>query len=68
MSLHKFAAGDRVAFVPGSLDVNVRRGTYTIVRALPATGHSPCQYRVRHADDTHDRVVDEAQLRQVAPA
>lgn len=62
---HKFAAGDRVAFVPGGFDRNVRRGLYTIVRPLPATnqGH---QYRVKSDQDEHERVVDEAQLRPAA--
>lgn len=68
MGSHKFAAGDRVAFVPGSLDGNVRRGIYTVVRALPATGPGLPQYRVKHVDDTHERVIDEAQLRPAAPA
>jgi len=64
MLTHKFTAGDRVAFIPGSLDRNVRRGIYTIVRALPGAGQG-CQYRVKHLEDQHERIIDEDQLRRV---
>ena len=56
---------DEESFVPRSLDGNVRRGIYTVVCALPVAGRG-CQYRVRHADYEHERVIDEAQLRSVA--
>lgn len=62
MSLHKFASGDRVNFIPGTLDRTVRRGLYTVVRPLPLTSQG-CQYRVKNDQDDHERVVDEAQLR-----
>ena len=61
MSEHKFAAGDRVAFLPRSIDFNVRRGVYTVVRVLPLTTQG-CQYRVKNVQDNHERVIDEAQL------
>ncbi|MDA8250415.1 MAG: hypothetical protein M0Z28_14760 [Rhodospirillales bacterium] len=64
MSSHKFAVGDRVAFVPGRFDGNVRPGVYTIVRILPVTSGG-CQYRAKSALDSHERVIDEAQLRAV---
>ena len=63
--LPRYAAGDRVAFVPGLgavPDSNVRRGLYTVVRALPVAGQGR-QYRVKSDLDEHERVVDEAQLR-----
>ncbi len=62
MTQHKFAAGDRVSFSPSKLDSNVRAGVYTIVRTLPVT-NAGCQYRVKNALDSHERVLDEAQLR-----
>ena len=66
MNLHRYAVGDRVAFVSaGSLDGNVRHGVYTVVRLLPAAGQGP-QYRVESDLDVHERVVDEAQLRPAA--
>jgi hypothetical protein len=45
-------------------NTNVRLGTYTVVRALPLAG-SGLQDRVRHALDSHECVIDEAQLRAV---
>lgn len=62
MTSHKFVAGDRVAFQPGRFDGNVRAGIYTVVRVLPVTS-AGCQYRVKSALDSHERVLDEAQLR-----
>ena len=62
MVKHKFTKGDRVAVVADKDNPNVRLGTYTVVRALPLAGSGP-QYRVRHALDSHERVIDEAQLR-----
>jgi hypothetical protein len=60
-ALHKFAAGDRVSFMPTKLDTNVRPGIYTIVRTLPVTTEG-CQYRVKNSQDSHERVLNEAQL------
>ena len=66
MSLPKYAAGDHVAFVATrSLDGNVRRGLYTVVRPLPVAGQGR-RYRVKSDLDAHERVVDEAQLRPVS--
>ena len=62
MVKHKFTRGERVAVVPDRDNPNVRLGTYTVVRPLPLAGSGP-QYRVRHALDSHERVIDEAQLR-----
>ena len=61
MSVAKFTIGDRVSFVPGKYDNNVTRGVYTIVRAMPATNQG-YQYRVKSLHDSHERVIDEAQL------
>jgi hypothetical protein len=67
MSAHKFAAGDRVTYIPGSLDNNVRRGTYTVVRPLPIAGQGN-QYRVKHLQDAHERIINEAQLTHASKA
>ncbi len=61
---HKFAAGDRVSVMPDRTNMNARAGIYTIVRTMPLTGQV-CQYRVKNALDSHERVLDEAQLTQV---
>ena len=60
---YKFAVGDRVALVANSSNANVRPGVYTIVRRMPASSQG-CQYRAKSALDSHERVVDEAQLRR----
>lgn len=62
MLSHKFPAGTQVEFMPGPMDRHVPRGIYTIVRSLPVGGDGR-QYRVRNAQDGHERVVNEAQLR-----
>ena len=41
-------------------------GTYTVQRLLPIEGRD-LYYRIKHAGDGHERVVNEAQLRP-APA
>jgi len=64
MVKHKYATGDRVEILLDKKNPNMRPGLYTVVRALPFVGHGP-QYRVKHALDRHERVVDEAQLRAV---
>ncbi len=61
MSLQKFKVGQKVEFLPGSLDGNVPRGTYTVTRVLPEEQGSR-NYRVKHLHDGHERVVRESQL------
>jgi hypothetical protein len=43
------------------MDFNVPRGTYKIVRPLPAEGINR-DYRVKHVQDGHERVIRESQL------
>ena len=64
MVKHKYATGDRVEIMLDKKNPNMRPGLYTVVRALPLVGHGP-QYRVKHPLDSHERVVDEGQLRAV---
>jgi hypothetical protein len=61
MSAHKFTAGEVVEFLPSNMDFNVPRGTYRIVRPLPAEGINR-DYRVKHVQDGHERVIRESQL------
>lgn len=61
MTRHKFAVGQLVEFLPGRMDFNVPRGTYTIVRQLPMEAND-CQYRVKNAHDGHERIMRESQL------
>jgi hypothetical protein len=64
MNEHKFAVGDRVSVLPDRSNANVRPGIYVVTRRLPVTGQR-CQYRVKSALDTHERVLDEDQMRAV---
>ncbi len=61
MSIHKFAVGQTVDFLPGPGDANVPRGKYRIQRLQPSETKDP-QYRVKHAVDGHERIVGESNL------
>ncbi len=61
MTEHKFKVGQVVAFQPGARDANIPRGRYKIQRLLPSETRDP-QYRVKHAVDSHERVMAESQL------
>ena len=58
---HRYGAGDRVSVSPDRMNINARPGIYVVVRTMPVTG-TICQYRVKNALDSHERVLDEAQL------
>ncbi|MBX6743936.1 MAG: hypothetical protein IRY87_18025 [Acetobacteraceae bacterium] len=62
MSPHRYAVGQNVEFVPRRFDGNVPRGTYTVVRQLPGPPNDR-EYRVKHLQDGHERIVLESQLR-----
>ena len=59
---HKFSVGQLVDFLPGRADTNVPRGTFIVERLLPPTEAGSPQYRIKHAIDRHERVVQEGQL------
>ena len=61
LTSHKFKVGQVVAFQPGARDANIPRGKYKIQRLLPSETRDP-QYRVKHAVDSHERVMAESQL------
>ena len=60
--LHGYSVGQSVELVPGMMDGNIPRGTYTVLRQLP-NDSADREYRVRFARDGHERVVRESQLR-----
>jgi hypothetical protein len=62
MAHHKFKVGQTVHLIPNRLERQVPAGSYTVQRLLPVEGHD-LYYRVRHSQDGHERVVNEAQLR-----
>lgn len=61
MSKYKFKVGQTVHLIPSRLE-RVPSGAYRIERLLPLEGREP-QYRIKHVQDGHERVVHEAQLR-----
>jgi hypothetical protein len=66
MSLHRFAVGQSVEFAPGRLDATATVGTYTVLRLHPDEP-SDREYRVKNAQDGHERVVRESRIRLVRP-
>ena len=63
MSAHKFAIGQTVRFSPDRNQEGTSRGSFKIVRLLPAERGNP-QYRIRSLRDGHERVVVESDLGQ----
>jgi hypothetical protein len=61
MSKHKFAVGQMVDFMPGPSDANAPRGKYKVERQMPSETRD-LQYRIKNADDGHERVVLESRL------
>jgi hypothetical protein len=61
MTLHLFHVGQRVRFQPGAGDLRGLGGNYTVVRQLPSETRD-LQYRIKHDQDGHERVVLESQL------
>lgn len=62
MAAHLYTVGQNVEFIAGRFDSNVPRGLYTVVRQLPGPANVR-EYRVKHQQDGHERVVLESQLR-----
>ncbi len=62
MAQHKFKVGQNVRLSPANtLDHYTPRGLYQVVRMLPPDADDN-QYRVKSAEDGHERVVRESQL------
>jgi hypothetical protein len=61
MSEHKFKVGQWVSYAPPG----ERRIIYTVAQRLPSDGGEP-RYRIKAADEPHERVVGEAELRDAS--
>lgn len=61
MSAHKFAVGDSVRYSSGTVGRPGDGGDYKIIRLLPAEGEER-RYRIKSANETHERVALESQL------
>jgi hypothetical protein len=59
---HKFKIGQSVRFASGRTGTS---GIYKITQLLPAEGDD-CQYRIKGANESHERVVRESQLNRIA--
>jgi hypothetical protein len=61
MSSHKYAIGAQVRLAISKYAGQAPPGVYAISRLLPIEANV-CQYRVKHLEDGHERVVQENQI------
>jgi len=61
MSEHKFKVGERVVYT-SALRNAAAGGSYEVVRLLPVDVVGEPHYRVKNGEETHERVVREAEL------
>lgn len=64
MQSHRFRAGQVVSYAPGAFEDGTTRGSYKVLRLLPAEANSN-QYHVKSIRDGHERVVRESQLERI---
>jgi hypothetical protein len=62
---HKFKVGQSVSFTSGLLGHGSRNGVYEVTQLLPPEGDD-YQYRIKNAEEPHERVVKESQLDRLA--
>jgi hypothetical protein len=62
MPYHRFKVGQTVVAPSEGRDLHIPRGPLVVVRLLPVANGEP-QYRVHSADEGHDWVVLERQIR-----
>jgi hypothetical protein len=60
---HKFNVGDAVILRP-ALSQNVPGGVYEVIKVLPNRNGEP-EYRIKSANEPHERVARERELRPV---
>ena len=61
LSDHKFKVGQNVLYTTGPYGRGAARAVYKITQLLPSEGDDR-QYRIKCADEPHERVVKESQL------
>jgi hypothetical protein len=64
VSEHKFRIGQSVNY-RSPFDRGESSGVYTVTRLLPPDG-GDYQYRIKNADEPHERLVKESQLNRIA--
>ena len=65
MQNHKFKIGQSVSFTSGPFGQGMTNDVYKVVQLLPPEGDD-CQYRIKSANEPHERVVKESQLDRFA--
>jgi hypothetical protein len=61
LNAHKFQVGQTVYYTSGPFDRGGASGTYKVTQLLPSEGDER-QYRIKSANEPHERVVKESQL------
>ena len=61
---HKFKVGQSVSFTSGPFGRGGTNGIYKVTQLLPPEG-ADYQYRIKNADEPHERVVKESQLDRI---
>jgi hypothetical protein len=62
---HKFKIGQSVSYTSGPFGRGGLSGVYKIMQLLPPEGDD-YQYRIKGANEPHERVVKESQLNRVS--
>jgi len=62
VSEHKYRIGQSVHFTSNSYDRGSSSGVYKVTGLLPAQNDGDRQYRIKSADEPHERVAKESQL------
>jgi hypothetical protein len=62
---HKFKIGQTVRFTSGPFGRGAITGTYQVTQLLPAEGDE-YQYRIKSANEPHERVAKESQMDRIA--
>jgi hypothetical protein len=62
---HKYKIGQSVSFTSGPFGRGGTNGIYKVTQLLPPEGDD-YQYRIKNADEPHERVVKESQLDRIA--
>ncbi|HXX51696.1 MAG TPA: hypothetical protein VEI98_10495 [Xanthobacteraceae bacterium] len=65
MAGYRFKVGQSVSFMSGPFGRGGTNNIYTITQLLPPEGDD-YQYRIKNADEPHERVVKESQLNPIA--
>jgi hypothetical protein len=64
MSDHKFKVGQSVNYLAGTYGREPRSGVFKVMQCLPPQG-GDYQYRIRGANEPHDRVARESELERM---